>query len=436
MTTAAVITLGCKVNQCESACLEERLSGAGYGIVPFSRRADLYCVNTCAVTSRAAMESRQLIRRALRQNPEARVVVTGCYAQIAPAEIAAVPGVSLILGTTEKLALLEHLAAPVNGAIPTIRAGDPRKSGIPQPLVLSAFAQRTRAFLKIQDGCDAFCSYCIVPHARGRSRSIPAAPVLEQVERFLAGGFQEIVLTGIHLGQWGRDLEPPRHLTSLIGDIFEQRPLPRLRLSSLEPGEITGELLDRMASEPRLCPHLHVPLQSGDAAILARMNRTYHPLFYRDLVLDAVARIPGLAVGADVLVGFPGETDACFLSTYCLLESLPLAYLHVFSFSPRPGTRAAVMKGRVPPAVIRIRSALLRQLDRAKRLAFMGRFVGTVRPVLLEGRSAADGGRLGLSDNYIPVLVKSGEAGENQLVMARFEEIQETRMVAAPLAAC
>jgi threonylcarbamoyladenosine tRNA methylthiotransferase MtaB len=435
MTTAALVTLGCKVNQCETAYLEERLRGAGYGIVPFSRRADLYCINTCAVTSRAAMESRQLVRRALRRNPEARVVAAGCYAQIAPAEIAAVRGVSLILGTGEKLALLEHLAAPVSGATPAVHAGDPSESGTPQSLVLSSFAGRTRAFLKIQDGCDAFCSYCIVPHARGRSRSIPAALVLEQVERYLAGGFQEIVLTGIHLGQWGRDLEPPRHLISLIHDIFERCPPARLRLSSLEPGEITGEILDLMASEPRLCPHLHVPLQSGDAEILGQMNRTYHPLFYRDLIRDAVTRITGLAVGADVLVGFPGETDACFLNTYGLLESLPLAYLHVFPFSPRPGTPAAVMKGRVPPAVIRTRSALLRELDRAKRLAFMGRFVGTVRPVLLEGRTAVDGGRLGFSDNYLPVLVKSGDVGENQLVMARFEGIQGTRLVATPLLA-
>ncbi|HVO83883.1 MAG TPA: tRNA (N(6)-L-threonylcarbamoyladenosine(37)-C(2))-methylthiotransferase MtaB [Syntrophobacteria bacterium] len=434
MTTAAFITLGCKVNQCETAYLEERLRRAGYEIGPFSRRADLYCLNTCAVTARAAMESRQLIRRALRQNPEARVVVTGCYAQIAPAEIACIPGVSLILGSSEKLALLEHLTGPLSAATPIIRAGDPGATGIPQPLLLSAFTGRTRAFLKIQDGCDARCSYCIVPHARGRSRSIPTAPVLEQVERFLAGGFQEIVLTGIHLGQWGHDLDPPRHLTSLIDDIFERCPPPRLRLSSLEPGEITGELLDRMASEPRLCPHLHVPLQSGDAAVLREMNRTYHPLFYRDLVRDAVARVAGLAVGADILVGFPGETEACFLNTHRLLESLPLAYLHVFPFSPRPGTPAAVMRGRVPPPVIRTRSAVLRHLDRAKRLAFMGGFVGTVRPVLLEGRSAADGSRLGFSDNYIPVLMNSGDIGENRLLLARFEKIQGTRVVAAPLA--
>jgi threonylcarbamoyladenosine tRNA methylthiotransferase MtaB len=434
MTTAALCTLGCKVNQCETAYLDEQLRGAGYGIVPFSGHADLYCLNTCAVTARAAMESRQLIRRALRRNPGARVVVTGCYAQIAPAEIACIPGVSLILGSTEKLALVEHLVGPLNAAVPTIRVGDPRATGIPRPLALSAFAGRTRAFVKIQDGCDASCSYCIVPRARGRSRSMPAAPVLEQVERFRAEGFQEIVLTGIHLGQWGQDLEVPWRLISLLGDIFERCPPPRLRLSSLEPGEIAGELLDRMASEPRLCPHLHVPLQSGDASILGRMNRAYHPLFYRDLVRDAVARIPDLAVGADVLVGFPGETDACFLNTYRLLESLPLAYLHVFPFSARPGTRAALMKERVPPPVIRRRSALLRELDKAKRLALMGRFVGTARRVLLEGRSAAGGGRLGFSDNYIPVLVKSDGLGENRLLLARFEKIEGTRVVATPLA--
>jgi threonylcarbamoyladenosine tRNA methylthiotransferase MtaB len=433
MTTAALTTLGCKVNQCETAYLKEQLRAAGFEIVPFSRSADLYCINTCAVTARAAMESRQLVRRALRWNPGARVIVTGCYAQIAPAEVAAIPGVRLVLGTGEKAALLSYLADEGDRSTPAIHVGDPGKTGIARHLVLSAFAQRTRAFLKIQDGCDAFCSYCIVPHARGRSRSISGEFVLGQVELFLASGFQEIVLTGIHLGQWGQDLQPPRHLTSLLESILDHCPPPRLRLSSLEPGEITGDLLELMASEPRVCPHLHVPLQSGDPAILQAMNRGYRPQFYADLVAGAVTRVPDLAVGADVLVGFPGETEGCFLNTYRLIESLPLAYLHVFPFSPRPGTTAAAMKDRVAPDVIRRRSALLRRVDRAKRTAFMARFVGKVRAVLLEGRTATDGSRLGFSDNYIPVGVKAGNLRENQLILARFDEVRGTRVVATPI---
>ncbi|HYA02974.1 MAG TPA: tRNA (N(6)-L-threonylcarbamoyladenosine(37)-C(2))-methylthiotransferase MtaB [Syntrophobacteria bacterium] len=433
MIKAALATLGCKVNQCESACLEEQLHAAGFEIAPFSRGADLYCINTCAVTTRAAMESRQLIRRALRWNPNARVIVTGCYAQIAPAEIAAIPGVSLILGTVEKAALRDYLAELEDPSTPAIHVGDPGKTRIAQSLLLSTFAQRTRAFLKIQDGCDAFCSYCIVPHARGRSRSIPGELVLGQVERFLANGFREIVLTGIHLGQWGQDLQPPRHLTSLLDLILKHSPPPRLRLSSLEPGEITGDLLELMASEPRLCPHLHVPLQSGDPAILKEMNRGYQPELYADLVAEAITRVPDLAVGADVLVGFPGETDACFLNTYRLIESLPLAYLHVFPFSPRPGTPAAAMKARVAPDIIRPRTTILRELDRAKRTGFMARFVGKVRTVLLEARTAADGSRLGFSDNYIPVVVKTGNLRENQLILARFDEIRGTRIVATPI---
>jgi threonylcarbamoyladenosine tRNA methylthiotransferase MtaB len=434
MITAALTTLGCKVNQCETAYLEEQLAAAGFQMVPFSRRADLYCIGTCVVTGRAAMQSRQLIRRAIRQNPEARVVAMGCYPQIAASEVAAIQGVTHILGTVEKLALLSHLTTPAGCSIPIIRAGDARCAPEPQPLVLTGFPHRTRAFLKVQDGCNAFCSYCVVPLARGRSRSIRRKPLLEQVRRFLDNGYQEIVLTGIHLGQWGGDLEPEQNLVALLRAIIGSSPPPRLRLSSLEPGEITSDLLGLMAVEPVLCPHLHVPLQSGDATILQRMNRHYEPRFYRDRVYEAISRIPDLAVGADVLAGFPGETDQHFQNTYGLLESLPLAYLHIFPFSPRPGTAAAKMKERVAPPVIRRRCDLLRQLDRFKRLAFTQRFIGKVRPVLLESRrDRISGGRCGFSDNYLPVVIPDGAARGNRVIMARFDRLEGTRMVGSPV---
>jgi threonylcarbamoyladenosine tRNA methylthiotransferase MtaB len=434
MRTVALATLGCKVNQCESAYLEERLARADLLIRPFTEPADLYCINTCAVTSKAAMQSRQLIRRAVRINPEAQVVVMGCYPQIAADIIAAIPGVTHILGTTEKLALLDHISHPEGTPPPCIRLRDARKAADPEPLVFSSFANRTRAFLKTQDGCDAFCSYCIVPHARGRSRSIALEPILNQVVRFLDHGYQEVVLTGIHLGQWGVDLKPQQELGVLLRAVLDRCRPPRLRLSSLEPGEITPDLLELMATEPELCPHLHIPLQSGDAAVLSRMNRHYHPDFYRKLVLEATSRVPDLAVGVDVLVGFPGETDECFQHTYRLIASLPIAYLHIFPFSPRVGTPAATMTQQVPAAVIRQRCRLLRELDKEKRLGFLQQFIGEMRPVLVESRlDAGSGMKCGFSDNYLPVLIREDSALDNQVVTARFDRLHGTKLVAVPV---
>lgn len=433
MSKVALATLGCKVNQCESAYLEETLFRNNFYIRSFTEKADLYCINTCAVTSRAAMQSRQLIRRAARLNGEAKIVVMGCYSQIAAGEIAAIAGVTHILGTHEKLALLDYISRGEENASPCVHLQDPRKAPDPIPLIFSAFSHRTRAFLKVQDGCDAFCSYCIVPYARGRSRSIPLPSIIEQVERFLAGDYQEIVLTGINLGQWGSDLQPKQELTGLLRSILGHCPPPRLRLSSLEPGEICPELLALIASEPKLCPHLHIPLQSGDAAILRRMNRHYHPDFYREIVLESVHRIPDLAVGVDVMVGFPGETDERFQNTYRLLEYLPVAYLHVFPFSPRPGTSAAAMSEQVSSALISQRCRSLRKLDKSKRLTFLKRFLGKVRPVLVENRQDwVTGLPCGFSDNYLPVLVQDDTPLENKNIMARFARLERNRLVAIP----
>ena len=434
MSTVALATLGCKVNQCESAYIEEILFKSNFEIRPFTEKADLYCINTCAVTSRAAMQSRQLIRRAARRNGAAKIAVLGCYSQVAAEEIATIPGVTHIIGTSEKLALLDYISRGEENTTPCIHLKDVRNAPDPTPLAFSAFSNRTRAFLKVQDGCDGFCSYCIVPYARGRSRSIPLLSILEQVERFLDHGYQEIVLTGIHLGQWGYDSKPQLELTELLRSVLGHCPPPRLRLSSLEPGEILPALLTLIASEPKLCPHLHIPLQSGDATILDRMNRHYHPQFYREIVLEAIQRIPDLAVGVDVMAGFPGETEERFQNTYRLIESLPIAYLHVFPFSPRPGTPAATMGEQISPAVIRQRCRLLRELDKRKRLSFLNRFLGKVRPVLVENRQdTATGLRCGFSDNYLPVLVQADSPLENQNVLTRFDRLEGNRLVAIPV---
>jgi threonylcarbamoyladenosine tRNA methylthiotransferase MtaB len=434
MSKVALATLGCKVNQCESAYLEEILFKNNFDIRPFTEEAEFYCINTCAVTSRAAMQSRQLIRRAARRNSEAKIVVMGCYAQVAAEEIAAIPGVTHILGTSEKLALLDYISRGEENASPCIYLKDARNAPDPTPLVFSAFSNRTRAFLKVQDGCNAFCSYCIVPYARGRSRSIPLVSIIEQVERFLHHGYQEIVLSGIHLGQWGSDLKPKQKLIALLRSILGYQSPSRLRLSSLEPGEISTDLLVLMASEPQLCPHLHIPLQSGDATILGRMNRHYHSHFYSEIVLEAIHRIPDLAVGVDVMVGFPGETDERFQNTYRLIESLPVAYLHIFPFSPRPGTPAAAMGDQVSTALISQRCRVLRELDKSKRLTFLNRFLGKARSVLVENRQdAATGLPCGFSDNYLPVLVQTDIPLENQNVLARFDRIEGGTLVATPV---
>ena len=431
MSKVALATLGCKVNQCESAYLEEKLLQSNFDILPFSEEADLYCINTCAVTSKAAMQSRQLIRRAVRLNGEARIAVMGCYSQIAAEEIATIPGVTHILGTNEKLALLDYISRGEENTSPCIHLKDARSASDPIPVVFSTFSHRTRAFLKVQDGCNGFCSYCIVPYARGRSRSIPLVAITQQVEKFLDHGYQEIVLTGIHLGQWGSDLKPEQELIGLLRSILGHCPPPRLRLSSLEPGEIFSDLLALIASEPKLCPHLHIPLQSGDVTILGRMNRHYHPHFYSEIVLEAIHLIDDLAVGVDVMVGFPGETDERFQNTYRLIESLPVAYLHIFPFSPRPGTPAAAMGDQISPTLISQRCRLLRELDKSKRLTFLNRFLGKVRPVLVENRrDAATGLPCGFSDNYLPVLVQADTPLENQNVLARLDRIEGRKLVA------
>ena len=251
------------------------------------------------------------------------------------------------------------------------------------------------------------------------------------MKRFLHHGYREVVLTGVHLGQWGLDLEPQQGLDVLLHSILEHCPPPRLRLSSLEPGEITSDLLKLIAAEPVLCPHLHIPLQSGSSAVLRRMNRHYSPTLYRDLVLEAAHRIAGLSVGADVLVGFPGETNEHFQKTLRLIESLPLAYLHIFPFSPRPGTPAATMSQQTAPAQIKQRCRILKELDRDRRLQFLQRFIGEVRPVLVENRKdRASGLHCGFSDNYLPVLVQTDSAMDNHIVMARLNGLQGNRLVA------
>ena len=396
MKKVAITTLGCKTNQFESAAMSESLADAGYESVSFNQAADVYIINTCTVTAKSDAESRKLIRRAARTNPAARIVVTGCYAQLAAAELAALPNVALVLGNSEKKGIASLLEA-LDGESRILVADIGREAGA-AGLHLESFAEHTRAFLQVQNGCDSFCSYCIVPYARGRSRSVPFDEVLAGARKSAAAGFREIVLTGIHLGAYGLDLDTKRDLLELVEAVAAAGFVNRLRIGSLEPNEVTTEFIDFLAASPVICPHLHLPLQSGSASVLAAMGRDYTPESIANLVGRVVAKVADISIGFDVIAGFPGESDAGHKETFRLIESLPIAYLHVFPYSSRPGTAAAEMPGHLHPAVVKRRAEELRRLGERKRREFAERFIGRDLQVLVQGDGSS-----GICRNYLSV---------------------------------
>ena len=422
-------TLGCKVNQCESAALAEDLQQKDYVLVPFSSRADVYIINTCTVTASSDFQARQLIRRAHRANPPAKIIVTGCYAQIAAADIAALEGVVLVVGNDQKNTIPELLQSigTETCCILTRDIFQQRKfCGLPP----SGFIGRTRAFLKIQDGCNSFCSYCIVPFARGNSRSMPEQEVLTAVANLSRQGYREIVLTGIHLGTYGQDLNPPANLTGMMHRIINQAGNTRIRLSSIEPGEITDDLLHLFDKKDIICPHLHIPLQSGSDKILKLMKRDYDAAFYRKLIEKIVATVNDVAIGVDVMVGFPSEGEEEFNSTLHLLQDLPVAYLHVFPYSERPQTAAQNIQPKVTDAVKKQRAATLRNLGVKKRDEFTKRFLGKKLRVLVEKNKDKKTGLMkGFSQNYLPVLIdKSDSSVLNKIVTVQTQNIADGKL--------
>lgn len=388
----AFTTLGCKINQFDTDRMQSDLASAGGTIVPHDAPADIHVINTCSVTSRSDYQCRQAIRSAVRSARGAKVLVTGCYAQVNPEEIRRIPGVDLVIGNAEKDRIWEH----VRSLVP-----DDRFCGA--PLVAPPLPHaRTRPFFKVQDGCNGSCSYCIVPRARGRSRSRPEHYVLRAFEELVGRGCPEIVLSGVHIGMYGSDLQPPTNLENLLRSLGEKRGTARLRLSSIEPREVSEGIIDLLGKG--VCRHLHIPLQSGDDSILRAMNREYSSGFYRDLLHRIAERVPGTALGADVMVGFPGEGEKEFRNTCLLIEESPLSHLHVFSYSPRPGTPASEMSGQVAEQVKKDRNAMLRELGEKKLLEFRKKSLHEILPVVIEGKTDASNGCLtGLSDNYIRV---------------------------------
>ncbi len=420
MQRVAITTLGCKINQFESAAMAENLGKEGFRLVPFEDEADIYVINTCTVTAKTDAESRRLIRRAGRRNPQARVVVTGCYAQVAFEELREMAGVDLVLGNVEKKGLAGLLREAADG--PRVLVSDISLEKRSEGLVMESFAEHTRAFLQVQNGCDAFCSYCIVPYARGRSRSVPPDEVLAGIKTFAAKGFREVVLTGIHLGAYGLDLAPPESLLSLLAAADERRLVPRLRVGSVEPTEVSDDLIRFLAQSETVCRHLHIPLQSGSDTVLARMNRKYTASLFREVTEKLTAAMPDISIGCDIIAGFPGETEEESSETLRFVESLPVAYLHVFPFSPRPGTPAADMPGHVPSGVIRERAAALRRVSDRKKRAFYQRSLGEELPVLVQERSP-DGFLKGLSRTYVPVSFSGDASLVNSEVTVRVTEV-------------
>ncbi len=432
--TVALETLGCKVNQYESSYFLEALKEAGYQVVSFRDHADIYIVHGCAVTSRATFQTRQLLRRAQRLNPLATIVSAGCQAQLEPERTAEERLATHLLDNINKFDLVAWLQAPGTLLHPLQTTPAMHQCNTFKPLAIASMhSGRARAFLKVQDGCDACCSYCVVPHMRGRSRSLSPTEVRKQVDRFLDHGYQEVVLTGIHLGQWGKDLAPRQDLDALLTGL-EQGPLPyRVRLSSLEPREWSEPLIAHLTRWEWICPHFHIPLQSGDADILQQMRRPYTPAQYAELIMELRRRYPHAALGADVMVGFPGETERQFANTCRLIGQLPLTYLHAFPFSPRPGTPAAAMPGRVSSQELKRRVHVLQDLGRQKKHAFQAGLLGQCVEVLTETQIETRWWQ-GTSENYMRVVFPApGVFQQGIMVTVRLLEITEKGLLGKPV---
>jgi len=400
----AIATLGCKVNQYDSAIIESRLGSLGMERGEFDQPADVYIVNTCTVTDRADSESLRLARRARRLNPSARVIMTGCLAQASPEKLAGAHEVDAIVG----LGRPGDLERAVNGAATErVVVSNLRKERAAIELAPVALEGHTRAFLKLQEGCDQFCTFCIVPFSRGLSRSVDPRRVIEAIDGMHERGYKEVILTGVHLGGYGKDLDPPIALEAMLEMIAERSPIGRVRISSLDPDELSDRVISIVAQSDKFCPHFHLPLQAGEDDVLARMRRRYTTTHYRERVERILDAMPDAAIGTDLIVGFPGESAQQFEHCFWFVENLPLAYFHVFPYSVRAGTTAAKFTGKVAAGEVKRRAAAMRELGERKRAEFARRLQGTKLRVLLEERSA---GRLtGYSRNYVRVMTEGPE---------------------------
>jgi threonylcarbamoyladenosine tRNA methylthiotransferase MtaB len=416
-------TFGCRCNQADSAEMRARLCGSALREADDHRDADLIVVNSCTVTRRADQQVRQTVRRLHRENPGAKLVATGCYAERDPEALAAIPGVSLVLGNADRSRLVEvWRAGPGSGGRILRSPLDAARDYLIADA--SHIGCKTRPFLKLQDGCDARCAYCVVPSVRGPGRSAALEDVLAEIRRLVDRGYQEIVLTGIHIGSYGRRSPRPARLTELLRRILEIQGLGRLRLSSIEPMRFDRAIVALAAENRNFAPHFHVPLQSGSDRILRRMRRPYTAARFLDLLHFIQASLPTVGLGTDVLVGFPGETDDDFEATCDLVRQSPLTYLHVFPFSAREGTDACTMTGHVPPRAVHARCEILREISIQKNLSFRRRFVEQVLPAISLAKEEEMGESVALTENYIHARIAGPAVAPNRLINIRIDEVR------------
>ena len=403
----AYTTFGCRLNQYDTESIRTLLERSErYQTVESSAEADIYVVNTCSVTARADATARKAIRRLHDKHPEARIVVTGCYAQRAPQELAELPGVSLIIGAADRGQVVAELEQIQEESFAKLRISvspvEEAKTFLEVPV--TEMMERTRAFVKIQEGCNESCSFCIVPQTRGASRSRDPGNVLAQAQSLIEAGYVELVLTGVHIGDYGLDLNGERQLSSLIKELLSLSGLERLRLSSIEPASITSELIELMATEEKFSPHFHIPFQSGSDRILKQMRRRYSAGYFQEIVERISRRIPGCGIGVDVICGFPGETDEDFAATFDMLTTLPITYVHPFTYSTRPGSQAQTFSDQVPGEIKKRRTRSLKRLSQDKLAKARQQSIGCVEKILIE-QGPIEGRYLGWTGNYLRVSV-------------------------------
>lgn len=427
MSKFFITTLGCKVNQFEAEAIGLALCNAGWEKSLKGKDTDICIINTCTVTGKASMQSRQAIRNIIKNNPGAKIIVTGCYAQTEADEIKKIDGVHNIISHAEKHKIPEMILAAADRFFPKI-SKDCNTSCAETKfnhIDVNVHGNRTRPFLKVQDGCDAFCTYCIVPHTRGRSRSMEPDEVLHRLKMLGDSGYKEVVLTGIHIGCWGADLKTKTNFFELLTQIDKEKPVKRIRLSSIEPREVTDDMIRLFAESDTFCRHFHIPLQSGDDDILKKMHRPYTGKLFSDVVKKIHKHMPDAAIGADILVGFPGESDSAFKNTYSLIEMLPMTYLHVFPFSPRTKTPAATYPDQIKPDIIKERTATMRCLGSEKRHLFSKSLYGKTTEVLIEQKRDRKTGLLkGISSNYATILAKGSDSLMNSLVKIKINHTE------------
>lgn len=426
MKKVLITTLGCKVNQYESASFKAGFTDAGLKIAGKDEPADIVIINSCTVTGSASAQSRQTIRRMARKNPDAKIIVTGCYAEVAAEELAKEEELSgrdyTLIGNSKKDILVDTALEDYEASTKII-LGSIQDAKEICDLPVRRFGERSRAYLRIQDGCESYCSYCIVPYTRGPSRSLAPKKVIEQAKVFEEEGHKEIVLTGIHIGYYGKDLEGSNNLVTLIDELTLATPGVHYRISSLEPTEITDELLKLMARRPNIQPHLHIPLQSGHDAILKRMNRRYSTAAFKEIVEKCRTYLPDAAIGIDILAGFPGESEWQFTEALTFLQDLDFTYLHVFPYSIRPGTVAATFPDQIEKNIKEQRVAKLRELSDYKREAFYKKQLNQTLTVLVEGQRDETGLLKGFSDNYVAVRFQGDDTLINQRVQIKLQAL-------------